>query len=132
MSYNDNFNDIRVAGEDLEAQRGIKYDMANPGEVIYADAGDRVDGVTLESAKEGERVTFKSFRAPGSFSVEAGGTGVGSLAFGTQCMVDDDGIFTAGATNNTCALVVSETEAGGVSDGDYIEIIPLIDGVEQT
>lgn len=63
-----------TAGEDLAAYRRVKIDTSSvttPMEVVYADAGDDFQGITMDPADSGDLVTVAPLYREGTFLVNA-------------------------------------------------------------
>lgn len=114
----ENENGIRsfTAGEALEPFRRVKL---SSGTAVYADAGDRHIGVTVDGAASGAQVAVKLINHPGTRKIEcAGGVTAGATVYAADDGKIDDTFVALGASLGIAL-------GTGDGSGSIIEVMPL-------
>lgn len=119
-----------LAGEALEAHRLVRLHDSTEGTVVYADAGERAIGVTLNYAASGAKVAIALLHGGECLKVVASGT---PAANATLYTANDGKVATAVsgepigknlhvvATSGDYTVLLPYGMAGGDTDKDWVE-----------
>jgi hypothetical protein len=113
MSYNEGVLTFQ-AGEDLASDRRVKIESGStttPPEVVYADAGEKADGVTLYSASDGDMVAVKPLNFGGTVEIEA----AGAITKTNTIYGADDGKISTTATGAPLGQALETASGSGAS-----------------
>lgn len=104
-----------TAGEALEPFRRVKL---SSGTAVYADAGDRHIGVTVDGAASGAQVAVKLINHPGTRKIEC----AAAVTTGATVYAADDGKVDDDSTLGESIGIALDTGDGA---GSIIEVMPL-------
>ena len=112
----ENENGIRsfTAGEALEPFRRVKI---SSGTAVYADAGDRYDGVTLDTVASGAQAAIKLRNHPGTYKIEC----AGAVTSGATVYAADDGKVDENVALGESIGISLDT---GDGSGSIVEVLP--------